>query len=240
MVEAGADLIDVGPAPPPPTCPTPSTRREECRAPENARSRCPGGQARRSDLGRHHPRRRPPGRPSRRGLRSSTTSPVSAIPSWPDSWLPPRRGLDRHGLSDVRRAAPGGAAGHGDGCLRRSLERAAPMGIADERIVLDPGIGFFRGGSRAVERLGRRSPRRISIACWCSVARSAWAYRASRSSGPSSTSASPADRLAGSLAATALAVAHGASLIRAHDVRETRDAVRVATAIRQARAAGTT
>jgi dihydropteroate synthase len=44
----------------------------------------------------------------------------------------------------------------------------------------------------------------------------------------------PADRLAGSLAATALAVARGASLIRAHDVRETVDAVRVAERIRAA------
>ena len=45
---------------------------------------------------------------------------------------------------------------------------------------------------------------------------------------------SPGERLAGSLAATALAVAHGASLIRTHDVRETLDAVRVAARIRAA------
>jgi dihydropteroate synthase len=45
------------------------------------------------------------------------------------------------------------------------------------------------------------------------------------------------DRLAGSLAATAVAVWNGASLIRAHDVAETLDAVRVTERIR--RAAGT-
>ena len=38
----------------------------------------------------------------------------------------------------------------------------------------------------------------------------------------------PADRLAASLAATALAVARGAAVIRTHDVAETVDAVRVA------------
>jgi dihydropteroate synthase len=38
----------------------------------------------------------------------------------------------------------------------------------------------------------------------------------------------PAERLAGSLAAAALAVANGASIIRAHDVRPTVDAVAVA------------
>jgi dihydropteroate synthase len=42
-----------------------------------------------------------------------------------------------------------------------------------------------------------------------------------------------ADRLAGSLAATAIAVVNGAALIRTHDVAETRDAVRVAERVRR-------
>ena len=41
-----------------------------------------------------------------------------------------------------------------------------------------------------------------------------------------------ADRLPGSLAATAVAVYNGAAIIRTHDVAETRDAVRVAEALR--------
>src|SRR5207237_615608 len=44
----------------------------------------------------------------------------------------------------------------------------------------------------------------------------------------------PAARLAGSLAATAAAVLGGAALIRAHDVAETVDAVRVAERVRRA------
>jgi len=47
--------------------------------------------------------------------------------------------------------------------------------------------------------------------------------------------ADTADRLAGSLAATAIAVVQGAALIRTHDVAETRDAVAVAQRLRQAR-----
>jgi dihydropteroate synthase len=43
-----------------------------------------------------------------------------------------------------------------------------------------------------------------------------------------------ADRLAGSLAATAVAVWNGAALIRTHDVAETLDAVRVVERIRRA------
>jgi dihydropteroate synthase len=45
------------------------------------------------------------------------------------------------------------------------------------------------------------------------------------------------DRLAASLAATAVAVWNGASLIRAHDVSETHDAIRVVERIRRAGAA---
>jgi dihydropteroate synthase len=41
--------------------------------------------------------------------------------------------------------------------------------------------------------------------------------------------------LAGSLAATAVAVWNGASLVRTHDVAETVDAVRIAERIRRAR-----
>ena len=46
--------------------------------------------------------------------------------------------------------------------------------------------------------------------------------------------AGPEGRLAGSLAAAAVAVLHGAALVRTHDVAETRDAVRVAEQIRKA------
>jgi len=42
------------------------------------------------------------------------------------------------------------------------------------------------------------------------------------------------DRLAGSLAATAIAVLNGAAVIRAHDVAETVDAVRIAERVRAA------
>ncbi len=113
------------------------------------------------------------------------------------------------------------------------------MGIAEERVVLDPGIGFFRSGPTPwnrwdVEVLAHLD-RLLVFGRPLAVAVSRKSFIGTLIDQPS-----PADRLAGSLAATALAVAHGASLVRAHDVRETRDAVRVATAIRQARAAGAT
>ena len=43
----------------------------------------------------------------------------------------------------------------------------------------------------------------------------------------------PAERLAGSLAATAIAVLGGANIVRTHDVRETHDAIKLASFIRR-------
>lgn len=119
-------------------------------------------------------------------------------------------------------------------CLRRALGRARGAGIAEERIVLDPGIGFFRDGLVSwvewdlailadLDRL-LELDRPLCVA----VSRKSFL-------GAVTGREAPGDRLAGSLAATALAVAHGAALIRTHDVRETVDAVRVAERVRAAR-----
>ena len=117
--------------------------------------------------------------------------------------------------------------------LARGLERARAAGISEERVVLDPGIGFFRNeglpwdewdarvlaGLGALGALGR--PLCIGV---------------SRKSFIGAMTGRPKteERLAGSLAATAVAVWNGAALIRAHDVAETLDAVRIAERIREA------
>jgi dihydropteroate synthase len=118
-------------------------------------------------------------------------------------------------------------------CLRRALERAGEAGIPDERIVLDPGIGFFRAGPISWEEwdvaILADLPRFLELGHPLCVAVSRKSFV-----GAITGRAAPDERLAGSLAATAVAVAHGASLIRTHDVRETLDAVRVATRVRAA------
>ena len=118
--------------------------------------------------------------------------------------------------------------------LERSLARARAAGIPDERILLDPGIGFFRGPS-------------IAWPDWdCRVLADLPALRAlgrplhvgvSRKSfiGALAGVDDPADRLPGSLAAAAAAVLGGSHVIRAHDVAETVQAVRVAQALQRAR-----
>ena len=120
--------------------------------------------------------------------------------------------------------------------LKAALRRATAAGIDEERVVLDPGIGFFRNeavpwdewdtrvlaGLGTLEGLGR--PLCVAV---------------SRKSFIGEIIGHPGteNRLAGSLAATALAVCNGASLIRTHDVAETIDAVRVAERVRRAAAA---
>ena len=117
--------------------------------------------------------------------------------------------------------------------LGEALERARAAGIADERIVVDPGIGFFRddgvpwdawdarvlGGLPALGALGR--PLCVGV---------------SRKSfiGAIIGRDGTGERLAGSLAATAVAVWNGAALLRTHDVADTLDAVRVAERLRNA------
>ncbi len=119
------------------------------------------------------------------------------------------------------------------GLLAACLGRARAAGVADERVVLDPGIGFFRdeavawdvhdaavlAGLRALSDLGR--PLGVGVSRKSFV-------------GAITGRTATADRLAGSLAATAAAVLNGAALIRTHDVRDTVDAVRVAERIARA------
>lgn len=118
--------------------------------------------------------------------------------------------------------------------LAASLERARRAGIADERVVLDPGIGFFRDG--AVPWHARDVAVLAGLGELSDLARPL-AVGVSRKSfiGAITGRRATAERLAGSLAATALAVANGAAVIRTHDVRETMDAVRVAERIAGAR-----
>jgi dihydropteroate synthase len=111
--------------------------------------------------------------------------------------------------------------------LAGGLRRAAAAGIPQRRIVVDPGIGFFRDvgmpwhewDARVIAGLGtlRRLGRPIAVG----VSRKSFI-------GAMLERPDTQERLAGSLAATSIAVANGATVVRTHDVAETRDAVRVA------------
>jgi len=117
--------------------------------------------------------------------------------------------------------------------LAAALARARRSGIPDEHVVLDPGIGFFRDEAVPWDEWDVRVL--AGLATLSDLGRPL-AVGVSRKSfiGAITGRANPAERLAGSLAATALAVVNGAAVIRTHDVADTRDAVVVAERVARA------
>lgn len=117
--------------------------------------------------------------------------------------------------------------------LAGSLARARAAGMPDDRILVDPGIGFFRAGTIASPDwdcrvlAGLPVLRTLGRPLYVGVSRKSFI-------GTLAGAPDPADRLPGTLAATAAAVLGGAHVIRAHDVAETAQAVRVAQAIHRA------
>jgi dihydropteroate synthase len=112
--------------------------------------------------------------------------------------------------------------------FQRSLDIAERAGIARERIVLDPGIGFGKTPEQslaAIAGLARLKVFGLPLLMGLSRKRFINAVVPSK----------PQDRLAGSLAGAVLSVLEGAAIVRVHDVAETVQALRVAAAIRAAR-----
>jgi dihydropteroate synthase len=108
----------------------------------------------------------------------------------------------------------------------RSLDIAAKAGIAREKIVLDPGIGFGKTPEQSMTALARLGELR-SFGSPLLVGASRKRFIASV------TPSEPQQRLGGSIAAHLIAAQNGASIIRAHDVAETVQALRVAAAIEE-------
>lgn len=106
---------------------------------------------------------------------------------------------------------------------------ANQAGIDKERLIVDPGIGF---GKTLVHNLALlknlKSLKTLGQPLLVGVSRKAFI-------GKLLNTASPEERLEGSLAAAVAAALSGANIMRVHDVRETVRALRVADAIRLGR-----
>lgn len=106
----------------------------------------------------------------------------------------------------------------------RSLEIASQAGIARDKIVLDPGIGFGKTPEQSIACLARLGEfKRFGLPLLIGASRK----RFINSIVPSA----PTERVGGSIAAHLLAAQKGAAILRVHDVRETVQALRVAAAI---------
>jgi len=117
--------------------------------------------------------------------------------------------------------------------LKESLERATKAGIKRENIIVDPDIGFHRKTEyywyqvdshvlmnlqKIISEIGR--PLCIGV---------------SRKSfiGHLLDIKDPKDRFSGSIGATCLAILHGANIVRTHDVKGTKESIRIIEAIKK-------
>jgi dihydropteroate synthase len=112
--------------------------------------------------------------------------------------------------------------------FQRSLDIAARAGIARERIVLDPGIGFGKTLEQSLACIARLETwRSFGVPLLVGASRKRFIH--------SVTPSDPMERIGGSLAAHLLAVENGATIVRVHDVAPTVQALAIASAIRRAR-----
>src|SRR4051812_3316720 len=110
----------------------------------------------------------------------------------------------------------------------RSLEIAAKAGISAGNIVLDPGIGFGKTAEQSMMALARlHELQSFGLPLLVGASRKRFISTV--------TPSEPDQRLGGSIAAHLLAAQNGAQIIRAHDVAETVQALRVAHAIEELR-----
>ena len=115
--------------------------------------------------------------------------------------------------------------------LERRVQACVAAGIGRERLLVDPGFGF---GKRLEHNLallaGLEQLTRLGLPVLVGLSRKSMIGTITGRAGD--------ERLAGSVAAAVLAASRGASIVRAHDVAATVDALRVTAAV--ARAGGST
>ena len=114
--------------------------------------------------------------------------------------------------------------------LQARCQALTESGVARERLMLDPGIGFGKTVAQNFSLLARQS----EILALGYPLLAGWSRKSSlgRVIDVDRMSSEPADRVAASVAAALLAVERGASVVRVHDVKETAQALRVYEAMR--------
>ncbi|HEY1532802.1 MAG TPA: dihydropteroate synthase [Polyangiaceae bacterium] len=106
---------------------------------------------------------------------------------------------------------------------RGARERAVAAGMSESDVYFDPGLGFAKSARQSyalLAQLGRFASEGVVV-----VGPSRKSFIATVDGAP------PEQRLGGSIAACLLAAARGATIVRVHDVREVRQALRVAAVV---------
>jgi len=108
--------------------------------------------------------------------------------------------------------------------LENSVGIALDAGIKKEKIIIDPGIGFGKTLEHNLKILARLSEfKSLGLPLLVGVSRKSFIGKL--------TDTPPQERMHGSVAASVLAVLKGAEIVRVHDIKETKEALRVIDAI---------
>jgi dihydropteroate synthase len=112
--------------------------------------------------------------------------------------------------------------------LAERIELAVSRGVAEERIWVDPGIGFGKTLEHNLELLRRLGELRdLGRPILIGTSRKSFLGKL--------TGREPGERLGGTIASNVLALMRGAEIFRVHDVRAVREALVVAEAVLNAR-----
>jgi dihydropteroate synthase len=111
--------------------------------------------------------------------------------------------------------------------LKRSIDSAQDAGINPNKIIVDPGIGF---GKTPAHNLGiikhLQEFKVLGKPILIGLSRKSFIAKVLNSSAEC--------RLSGSLAASVMAVQHGANIVRVHDVKQTRQSLKILQAVKNA------
>ncbi|MBK1703503.1 dihydropteroate synthase [Halochromatium glycolicum] len=109
--------------------------------------------------------------------------------------------------------------------LRGRLEACEQAGLPEERLLIDPGFGFGKTLEHNLQLLAR-------LDAFSVLKRPLLVGLSRKSMLGALTGRAVRERVTAGVAAAVLAIERGAAIIRTHDVAETRDAIRVMTALR--------
>lgn len=110
--------------------------------------------------------------------------------------------------------------------LSRCIDRAVERGVNREKIIVDPGIGFGKTAQHNLEILNKLPEFKV-------LGRPILVGASRKSFIGKILNTRPADRLYGTVSSCVLAARNGAGIVRVHDVKPVKDALKVAWAIMQ-------
>lgn len=117
-----------------------------------------------------------------------------------------------------------------DTYFAQQIARCEAAGIKKERLILDPGFGFGKNLSHNYELLAHLGDfHHFGLPLLVGMSRKSMIGQL--------LNVGPSQRLTGSLSCAVIAAIQGAQIIRAHDVKETAEAMRVVEATRRAKGA---